>query len=154
MIQRIQTVFLFLAIIALGAFNYFPYWIVKPGTVGEGASLMTYGFAGEVEGEFFIKYEFYPVVAALSVLAIIIALIEVFMFKNRGAQLKLAVTNSFLMSINLAVMVYFVYMLQKEYEGAIGIGVYIMAFAMVMNMLARRFIQKDERLVRSVDRLR
>jgi Na+-transporting NADH:ubiquinone oxidoreductase subunit NqrE len=154
MIQRIQTVFLFLAIICLILFNYFPYWIVKPGTIGEGSSLMTYGFKGEVGGEVLIKYEFYPVVAAISLIAIIIAIIEVFKYKNRSAQLKLAVANSFLMSVNLAIMTYFVVMLQKDYEGSFGIGIFILAFAMIMNILARRFIQKDERLVRSVDRLR
>lgn len=154
MIQRIQTLLLFIAIIALGLFNVFPYWEVKAGTIGEGAKLMTYGFTGDVEGEFFIKYELYPIVAALSGLAIIIALIEVFKYKSRTTQLKLAVANSFLMSINLALMTYFVITLQKEYEGAFGIGIFIIAFAMIMNILARRFIQKDERLVRSVDRLR
>lgn len=115
---------------------------------------MTYGFKGEVGGEVLIKYEFYPVIAAISLIAIIIAIIEVFKYKNRSAQLKLAVANSFLMSVNLAIMTYFVVMLQKDYEGSFGIGIFILAFAMIMNILARRFIQKDERLVRSVDRLR
>jgi len=81
-------------------------------------------------------------------------LIEIFKFKNRVVQMKLAIANSFLMSINLALMTYFVIILQKEHVGGFGIGIFIYALAMLLNILARRFIQKDEKLVRSVDRLR
>ena len=37
---------------------------------------------------------------------------------------------------------------------ALVLGIFVFALAMILNILARRFIQKDEKLVRSVDRLR
>ena len=84
----------------------------------------------------------------------IIVLMEIFKFKNRLLQMKLAIANSFLMSINLALMTYFVITLQKDHVGGFGLGIFVFALAMLLNILARRFIQKDEKLVRSVDRLR
>ena len=154
MIQRIQTVFLFLAIIALGAFNTFPYWQGATKGDDENNLLMSYGFARMIDGELSIQYGLYPIVAGISAVALIIMLIEILQYKNRILQLKLAIGNSLLMSVNLVLMTYFIINLQEEYQGSFGIGIFIFALAMLLNILARRFIQKDERLVRSVDRLR
>jgi hypothetical protein len=154
MIQRIQTVFLFLAIIALAAFNIYPYWQGVASEEEGSDLLMSYGLARLIDGEVTIEYGLYVVVAGISAVAGIILLIEIFNFKNRILQLKLAIANSLLMSVNLVVMTYFIISLQKEYQGSFGIGIFIYALAMILNILARRFIQKDENLVRSVDRLR
>jgi len=154
MIQRIQTVFLLFAIIALVAFNILPYWQVVADETGNNLQLMSYGFVSAIGGEATIDYGLYVIVASISALSIFIVLIEVFNYKNRILQLKLAIANSLLMSMNLALMTYFVITLQKEYQGSFGVGIFIYAMAMLLNILARRFIQKDEKLVRSVDRLR
>lgn len=154
MIQRIQTIFLFLAIIALAAFNLFPYWQGVASEEGTSNLLMSYGFARMTDGEPSIEYGLYTIVAGVSVFAIIIVLIEIIKYKNRILQLKLALANSFLMSFNLVLMTYFIITLQEEYQGSFGIGIFIYALAMLLNIVARRFIQKDENLVRSVDRLR
>ena len=154
MIQRIQTVFLFLAIIALVAFNIFPYWQTIAGEGEENFLLMSYGFLSVTEISSFPQLSIYTVVAGISGLAMIIVLVEILQFKNRILQMKLAVANSFLMSVNLALMTYFVITLQNEYQGTFGLGIFIYALAMLLNILARRFIQKDEKLIRSVDRLR
>jgi type IV secretory pathway TrbD component len=154
MIQRIQTVFLFLAIIALAAFNILPYWQTSVGEDGISHGLMSYGFATINSEETSVEYGLYASVAGVSALAIIILLIEIINFKNRILQLKLAIGNSLLMSLNLLLMTYFIMNLQEEYQGGFGVGIFIYALAMILNILARRFIQKDENLVRSVDRLR
>lgn len=154
MIQRIQTVFLFLAIIALAVFNILPYW--QTGVAGEESNLllMSYGLASISEGATIFELGLYSIVAGISGLSIIIVLIEIFKFKNRIVQMKLAIANSFLMSINMVFMIYFIMDIQKEHIGGFGLGIFIYALAMLLNILARRFIQKDEKLVRSVDRLR
>ena len=154
MIQRIQTVFLFLAIIALAAFNYFPYWQSNGGAAEADLLLMSYGLSTIESGAPVVEFGLYTIVAGISGLAIIVVLIEIFKFKNRLLQMKLAIANSFLMSINLALMTYFVITLQKDHVGGFGLGIFVFALAMLLNILARRFIQKDEKLVRSVDRLR
>jgi len=154
MIQRIQTVFLFLAVLALAAFNILPYWQVSATEDGGGHQLMSYGFARFVNGEFTLEYGLYSIVAAISIIAGIIILIEIFNYKNRILQLKLAIANSLLMSVNMVLMTYFIINIQEEYQGSFDLGIFIFALAMLLNILARRFIQKDEKLVRSVDRLR
>ena len=154
MIQRIQTVFLFLAVIALVLFNIFPYWQSAVDTNGELVRLMSYALlTGSVE-ETTYNFGYYVVVGGLSGVAIVLLIIEIFSYKNRLLQMKIAIGISFLMSINLVLMTLFIVNLQKQQEGTFGIGVFIFALAMLLNILARRFIQKDEKLVRSVDRLR
>ena len=154
MIQRIQTVFLFLTIIALAAFNMFPYWQTIAEQGAESILLMSYGFISADKVGALPELSLYVLVAGISALAMIIVIVEIFQFKNRILQLKLAIANSLLMSVNLVVMTYLIITLQKEYHGSFGIGIFIYALAMILNILARRFIQKDENLVRSVDRLR
>jgi len=154
MIQRIQTIFLFLAIIALGIFNVFPYWQAIGLEEGVSHMLLSYGLASTIDSESSIAFGLYSIVAGLSAVSIIILLIEIFKYKDRGIQMKLAIANSFLMTVNLVLMIYFVMALQKDYQGGLGIGIFTYALAMLLNILARRFIQKDEKLVRSVDRLR
>ena len=154
MIQRIQTVFLFLTIIALAAFNMFPYWQTIAEQGAESILLMSYGFISADKVGALPELSLYVLVAGISALAMIIVIVEIFQFKNRILQLKMAIANSLLMSVNLVVMTYLIITLQKEYHGSFGIGIFIYALAMILNILARRFIQKDENLVRSVDRLR
>ncbi len=151
MIQRIQTVFLFLAIIALGLFIYFPYWQALPDEAGNRMMLAAYG---QVLADGTVVYGLYSLVAGLAGLVMVVMAVEIFSYKNRLRQMQLAILNSFLMIINLGLMTWFVIDLQKEYEGLFGLGLFVFALAMILNILARRFIQKDEQLVRSMDRLR
>ena len=154
MIQRIQTIFLFVVLLALLAFNFFPYWESVPQN-GE-ASHLLFSYAhivinGEAAS---VTVGLYAVVAGLTGLAALLAIVEISMFKNRIQQMKLGALNSVIMTIALGFMTYFVLQLQKEYSGSFGIGIFILALAMLANVMARRFISKDEKLVRSVDRIR
>ena len=154
MIQRIQTVFLFLAVIALILFNIFPYWQAVGLPEGDVIKLMSYALLTGNLQEPVIEFGYYTIVAGLSAIGILLLIVEIFSYKNRLAQMRIAIGISFLMSINLVLMTFFVLDIQKQNEGTFGIGIFIFALAMLLNILARRFIQKDEKLVRSVDRLR
>lgn len=101
-----------------------------------------------------VNFGLYSVVGGIACIAIVLLIIELFAYKNRMLQMRLAIGISFLMSLNLVLMTFLILEIQKEYEGNFGIGIFVFALAMVLNILARRFIQKDEKLVRSVDRLR
>jgi hypothetical protein len=154
MIQRIQTVYLFLAVIALVLFNIFPYWQASGQPDGEVVKLLSYALqTGTVEQPQF-AFGLYTVVGGVAAIGIILLIIEIFSYKNRLTQMRIAIGISFLMSLNLVLMTFLVVDLQKEYEGTFGLGIFVFALAMLLNILARRFIQKDEKLVKSVDRLR
>ena len=154
MIQRIQTIFLLLGIIALGLFNIYPYWVTTATDNQESFQLMSYGFVTIESGRAETIYGLYTVVAGIAIMALLVMLIEVLSYKNRILQMKLAIANSFIMSLDLVLMTYLIVSLQDEYQGSFGLGLFIFALAMLFNITSRRFIQRDEKLVRSVDRLR
>ncbi len=150
MIQRIQTIFLFLVVVLLITFNFLPYWQSNTGEL----TLLTYAFQLNYMDNITLEYGLHTAVAVLSGLGALVALIEIFMFKKRVFQMMMSVINSFLMMITIGLMAYFVFDLQKTAPGNFELGAFTLAMAMFMNILARRFIQKDENLVRSVDRIR
>ena len=154
MIQRIQTIFLLVVVVALVAFNFYPYWenVPQPGE----SVYQLFGYAHvEINGdETTMTYGLYSVVGGLTALAALLALIEIAVFNNRLTQMKIGALNSVIMTIALGFMTYFVLQLQKELSGSFGIGIFILALAMLSNVMARRSINRDEKLVKSVDRIR
>ena len=154
MIQRIQTIFLFLVVVLLVAFNFFPYWQATSESTGTIQQLFTYAYLVKEGENVTMEFGLYVAVAALSGIGALIALIEIFMYKNRLRQMTMGVINSFVMTITIGLMAYFIFNFQKTTPGKFEPGVFLLALAMFFNILARRFIQKDENLVRSVDRIR
>ena len=97
-------------------------------------------------------------IAALATLSAIVAFYEIFRYKNRFTQLKLGFLNVLLMIAVLGSTVYFIFegetLSANAVQGDFEIGVYLPGLALIFNLLANRFIRRDEQLVRSVDRLR
>jgi hypothetical protein len=92
-------------------------------------------------------------------LAAIICLIAVFMFRNRPRQLQLTVVAAVLYLLAILLSGFFVFVdYQKLAAGerylAIGPGLTLPLAGVLLCLLAIRYIRKDERLVRSMDRLR
>jgi hypothetical protein len=109
-------------------------------------------------GETSIEYLPYTAVAILALLACGIAIYEITQFKNRLLQLKLGALNSLFMGATLVLMIWFVNqnegIVNNAANGAFLVAFYFPAAAMLCNILANRFIRKDEKLVRSADRMR
>lgn len=158
MIQRIQTVYLSLAIIALSLVFAFP---LAQFFAENGAYVFSVtGLKNMVPGEppAFNAMLFLP----LSVFTAGIALLDLFTisrYKNRGFQVKL--TNiAVLATIALIMGIFFLYipMIEKkinivpDYRKAFGI--YMPLVALVFQVMANRAIKRDDKLVRSADRLR
>ncbi|PWL38166.1 DUF4293 domain-containing protein [Flagellimonas aquimarina] len=136
MIQRIQTFFLGLVTLISGALPFvLNLWIDGDGT------------------KFFAKSELWISIGFYASAAL--ALISIFMYKNRQNQF---VVNRLNMILNLFLLGFFVYRsLNLSGENVIsekGIGMLIPVFSIVFLVLANRAIKKDEDLVKSVDRLR
>lgn len=84
-----------------------------------------------------------------------LALITIFMFKNRKLQFVLNRLNIILNFTLLGVLVYL--SLNLSGETAVsekGIGMFLPIVSIVFLVLANKAIKKDEDLVKSVDRLR
>ena len=159
MLQRIQTVFLLLVILFMTLSMFFPLWLMK----GQDGQLIYELFSFKLnsfkteDGSLQVLYFPFSFVATLAVAAITVALIEVSKFKNRLLQMKLGALNALLMAGTMGLGVYFATQLivtEVSNGGTYGIGLFLPAAAMICNVIANRFIRKDERLVRSVDRIR
>lgn len=159
MLQRVQTIFLLLVIIFMGLSFFFPLWtaVDEDGTVVYqlmNLKLMDYA-SGSAKTEVFIPYCF---VATLAAACITITIISISKFTNRLLQMKLGALNAMLMTGTMGLSVYFATDLIKAVAttggGQYGIGLFAPGAAMICNIIANRFIRKDERLVRSVDRIR
>jgi hypothetical protein len=158
MIQRIQTVYLLLAIIALSLVFAFP---LAQFFAENGAYVFSVtGLKNMVPGEppAFNAMLFLPLVVFTAGIALL-DLFTIFRYKNRALQVKL--TNiAVLATIALIMGIFFLYipMIEKkinivpDYRKAFGI--YLPLVALVFQVMATRAIKRDDKLVRSADRLR
>lgn len=147
MIQRIQSVWLLLA--AIFAFITFtlPFYVGTTAAAPTGATEVT--ATGMVLTELTAKYNIWLTI--LTVLSGATAFAAIFLFENRKLQLKVVLAG-FIVTIGLLV-VYFL-QLAKFSSGSFALSS-ILHFAILgFYILAIRGIRKDEKLIKSLDRLR
>jgi peptidoglycan/LPS O-acetylase OafA/YrhL len=139
MIQRIQSIYLALAFIAMGVLPFvFPLW--------------TENDAKQTQ-VFFMSNMLYAIFFGLSTSLSLLSLLS---FKKRQQQF---VMNRLNMILNLILLGLFVYRtLNLSGETPVvsekGIGMFLPAFTIFLLVFANKAIKKDEDLVKSVDRLR
>jgi glucan phosphoethanolaminetransferase (alkaline phosphatase superfamily) len=152
MIQRIQTVYLALALILVGLWGWLPM-----AEIASGIDVYRFSITGITNvdtGKVIV--EAWP----LFVLMLIIELIQfliIFMYKNRIRQIRMATFNILLMIGIVGAAWFFMNSSMKELDNAISVYKVTMAFplvAAILNYLAIRAIGKDEALIRSIDRIR
>lgn len=159
MIQRVQSLFLLGVVICLVASLFFPIWQKIDLESQTGAVLKAFYTELHTKDQAVVQ-EFFPTVVLfiLAVVGMVIALFEILAYRNRINQLKLGALNSLVLAGFLGLAVYFTFRMEKMVsvagEGTYGFGMYLPAIALILNLLANRFIRKDESLVRSVDRIR
>ena len=153
--QRIQTVFLVLAIISLVAAILFPIWAHE--ALGQTHKLFAlhYSITGQSGEMISTDYIPYCTTAILAVAAITISIIEIGKFRNRVLQMKLGALNSLFLAGTIASAFIFSNELATEFQGGrLGLGLWLPGIAVLCNLLANFFIRRDERLVRDSNRLR
>ena len=152
--QRIQTVFLVIAIISLLISIFMPIWVYQD-EAGQSHQLYALHYTVKHGETATPQYFPYSLTAILAVAAITIAFIEIGKFKNRMLQMKLGALNSLFMAGTIASAVVFSNQFTKAFQGGTyGLGLWLPGIAVVCNLLANRFIRRDEKLVRDSDRLR
>jgi peptidoglycan/LPS O-acetylase OafA/YrhL len=137
MIQRIQTIYLFLAFLVTLVVPYvFPLWITV-----------------DAKDFYFMQN---PAYVALFGLSTTLSLVCIFSFKKRQNQFVINRLNIILNLILLGLFVYRSLNLSGETPlvSEKGIGMFVPVLAIVLLVLANKAIKKDEDLVKSVDRLR
>jgi hypothetical protein len=141
MIQRIQSVWLFVAALVMAMLFYFP----------------TYKFNGTSALPLSIGEDFLAIV--MTALSIVLSLFTIFRFKNRKQQTGLTWLN-ILLCIGLQIWLV-IRVNSKTSEAAFAnvpghywIGLFLPLVTIILLFLAKTGINKDEKLVKSLDRLR
>jgi len=137
MIQRIQTVYLILALVVTGALPFvFPLWTTTDG-----------------KEYFFMQSQLY---AAFFGLSTSLSLLSILFYKKRQHQFVIGRLNIILNLILLGLFVYRSLSISGEALAVSekGIGMFLPIVSIVFLVLANKAIKKDEDLVKSVDRLR
>jgi hypothetical protein len=164
MIQRIQTLFLALAIVALIVLFFYPVISITEFTNVKGEQLETDYYTllatgiddpspdtkPQVAG--FVAYP----ITAVAIAIIILLAYAISRYKNRLHQIKLN-KFSILLNVFLIAGIFLNYpKLFADVPITIGLetGAYFPLVSLVLIVVANRYIMKDEKLVRSIDRLR
>jgi hypothetical protein len=157
MIQRIQTLFIFLAFAAFGACFFLPFWNYagsSPDYVYQVKLLSVTLVSGTDQN---IILGTLPIIVLDSVTAIL-ALVSLFYFKNRETQIKIINYNLFITLIFTAtIFLWIPYMMSEKLPTADyhwQPGLILPLVAILCLVMANVFIKKDEKLVKSADRLR
>ncbi len=145
MLQRIQSIFLFLtssAFFSLFAVNFASSDKTAVGIFSD----QLYNIMDN------------PILIGMTVIGGALALINIFMFKNRPLQMRLGyllIVLCILLPLVAALLMYNEGNLNNPDVGIDdGLGIYLPLVGLVTTILALRFIKKDSKLVSSMDRLR
>ena len=157
MIQRIQTIFLFLITIAMGIALVTPLWEKVGSTPTDMAHLTAMQYMHQQGITTYVDNIWY--LALLIALVGLTSLYAVFQYRNRLTQTALCAVNALMLTAIMGIILYKTLYAGKEYgnpadQGDFMTGFYAIIAALVFNALANRFIRRDEKLVRSSDRLR
>lgn len=144
MIQRIQSLFLLLSSAAFWSEFGLPFATTDKASPG-------------VLSDMIYNIQDSPILIGLTVIGGLITLGAIFAFNNRGLQKRLTYIG-IVMSILLPLVACLLIFNERtgEANGVIteGLGIYPPILALIFAVLAGRYIGKDDKLVKSMDRLR
>lgn len=155
MLQRIQSVYLFLAGLIIFALFLFPL-IHNVSFAGIPSTIKVTGVFID-KGAAPLKVKDFPALTVATVILGLLPLIPVFMYSNRKLQIGLSYVYM------LVIFAYTYWQVQTiksltdisvyKFDN-LGIGVFICPISIVLTLLAVKAIQRDEKLIKSADRLR
>lgn len=157
MLQRIQTLFLTLVAVGMAGMIALPIWDKTSLDATQSAHLTAFRLIHQQGVSSTISPVWY--LALLGVIVAGVAILGVSQYKNRLLQSGLCAANSILMTIIMGFIMYFIFGKAKNFfeptsSGSFGYGFYALVLAMLANVLANRFIRRDEKFVRSQERMR
>ena len=155
MIQRIQSIYLLLAALCSGLLLAAPLYSIE--TTNATFQLFLGGLTQTSPEETILTSQ--PALLSVGILLSLFPLIILFLFKKRQVQMRLAASA---MMANTAMLLLLVAIVNKSIEHitelhvqeAYGFGLILPAISIVFLFLANKAIRKDDKLIRSADRLR
>ena len=142
MIQRIQSIYLLLSVV----FSTCSVFVFNPWKMSENKA---YAFDLLTHQVFFLRLN-----TVFSILSALIAFLSIFQYKKRKLQVLLIrsiiIINLFLVGL----LVYLFLDIKGEISFWMRIGIFTPTVLIVLSLMAKKAITKDEDLVKSIDRLR
>lgn len=162
MLQRVQSIFMFIASVAMIAMTFFPLWEKADHETSRLLTMtafeLTYEQQNEAGDMTLVDTQNVILISIGAFLAAGVMLFSIFKYKSRMTQVKLNALFSLLVAITIVGAVYYSLkaneLMNPEMPGSFLLGFYLPVVAMFNNFLANRFIRKDEALVKSADRIR
>ena len=160
MIQRIQSIYLTLALVFSIVLFWVPLSLIMPLPEAENAfpyKLDVFGITHLENQQTILDQEAIPLLSLLAIISFLI-LVIIFLFKNRPVQYKLGRLTMLLVLV--FVFLIFYYSDQMKLLSGTGespayvVGTYLPLVIILMLFFAVRAIKKDETMVRSAERLR
>lgn len=155
MIQRIQTIYLFLSVVLLCICLTLPIGVFHPEGMGVDATMFNLLIRTDNPALQPAMLQQPIPLFCLIVLMICLSLVNIFLYKNRKLQSRLCALNLVLTALWYGL--YFVYGYLIGLKGTtfdLRIGMCLPIIAAILTYLARRGVIADERLVRAADRIR
>ena len=148
MIQRIQTIYLLLVTGLLTASMCLP---IGTFVNADGVANVFKPLGLMVSGELQSTWGLFGIL----MLAVIVALATIFLFRNRILQIRMAMFNSVLLvGYYLAFLAFFFVLKNEENSFQVHWALCFPLIAIILNYLSIRAIGRDEAMVHAADRLR
>lgn len=141
MLQRIQTIYLLMVIICMVLTFVFPITALIP--------------EEQIPVDVFLRIDNFPILSAIIAFVTLLTCVIIFLYKKRKLQVQLCWFSNVLI-----ILFYALFFFLPGFENlsstfqSIKIGVVFPLIGLIFNILAILFIKKDEKLIRSLDRIR
>jgi len=151
MIQRIQSLYLFLTIICFSVFLFFPF-----ATINENISYSVWSI-NDINGKILAQTYY---LGLLAIIISILSIVTIFSFKKRLVQIKMC-SVLYIFILLFLVLLFFVYpeliinkLVGDNYQIKYSFITILPVLPIIFTWFAKRSIIKDEKLIRYSERLR
>ena len=145
MIQRIQTVYLFLSALFTALLLFLPLAV----------GVTVWGWTDPASADSLSSGAVHWIAGGLSVLVLALALVTIFGFRNRPLQKKLCIVQVVLLLVVCGLLGWCLGSFAAPLSAwSLSAASVFPVVSLILTLLAMRGISKDERLVRSLDRIR
>jgi|AntAceMinimDraft_16_1070373.scaffolds.fasta_scaffold22034_2 Na+-translocating ferredoxin:NAD+ oxidoreductase RnfA subunit len=152
MIQRIQSLFLFIVFIA-GIYLFF----LPVAFYSSDILLCKFNITGisQINGQPQNFPNTIPIII-FTIIMIVLPFVIIFLYKKQPLQMKLCRLGIIINVLLIAVIFWYADIIEKKLcvDSIYKIGVFLPLLTLIFLFLANMFIRKDEKLIKSADRLR
>ena len=154
MIQRIQTIYLLIAVLLIGALFFVPYAVISDG-MGAIYHFDASGFYSESAPKAGLIMTSMSIVA-LCAISVLFIMVTIFQFKNISRQIIFSRLNILIVIALFGLLSYNTWQCTKLITGnySLKISLTFPLIAIILIYLALKAIKRDEKLLKSINRIR